>query len=179
MYQNLDDLEIYSLLQKGNEKAFTYLYNKYSRQVYLSAYVILRNEQEANDIVQDVFTLLWTKRSKIIIQSSVKGYLSLSARNLSLNKLTSLSHRKTRDFRYSEQAELVEYPSFIEKSNSSDVFNNLLTDVPKMQRRSIEKVYGEGKTHKEAAEDLGVSVNTIIKQVYAALKLMRTKIHVK
>jgi RNA polymerase sigma-70 factor (ECF subfamily) len=179
MYRNVDDLEMYCLLQQGNEMAFTYLYNKYSHEVYLSAYVILRNEQEAKDMVQDVFTLLWTKKSKIKIESSIKGYLTLTARNLSLNKLNSLSHYKSRNAYYFQQNDVVEYPSLLEKSDDIEMISDLLRDVPKKQRRSIEKVYGEGKTHKEAAQDLGVSVNTIIKQVYAALKLMRTKIPVK
>lgn len=179
MQQNLDDIKLFALLQAGDEMAFTQVYNKYNHNVYLSAYMVLRSEPEARDMVQEVFTLVWVKKSCLKIETSLKSYLNRTATNLSINKAKSQSIYKNHTLQYTLQHRQVEYPTPMEQSDAREKVDNLLKNVSEAQRKSVEKIYGEEMSYKEAAQHLGTSINTISKQVLGAIKLMRANPHTK
>ena len=75
-------------LKNGDEKAFTYIYNKYFPQLCFYAEKIIRSMETAKDIVQDLFTKLWENREKTDITTSLKAYLYGSVYNTCLTHLT-------------------------------------------------------------------------------------------
>ena len=59
------ETESISMLQKGDLRAFDKLYHFYSPKLYRFAFSLLKNNEDAEGIVQEVFLILWNKRSKI------------------------------------------------------------------------------------------------------------------
>lgn len=168
-------------MQAGDEDAFSQIRDKYYHTVYLSAYIILYDQAEAEDVAQEVFIALWSKKNRIQIESTLSAYLTKSARNLSLNKLSHKQKYNKRNQLYSESTGTTEQPTTV-----TTVYDDLLEriaeaikDLPEMSRRSIEMVYWEKRTHKEVAQITGLSVNTIKTQIYNSLKSIRSKLRVK
>ena len=75
----LDDNELTLLLQQGNEPAFTEIYNRYWDKLYFIAYKLLKDTDAAEEIVQDVFLILWKKRDALNIKSLTQ-YLAAMTR---------------------------------------------------------------------------------------------------
>ena len=62
-------------LSKGNLLAFNTLYNEYSGRLYRFAYGYLKSQDEAEELVQEVFTIIWEKRATLKEELSFKSFL--------------------------------------------------------------------------------------------------------
>lgn len=77
--QILDDKALTDLLKDGNEQAFTEIYNRYWDRLYFIAHRLLKDTDSAEEIVQEVFLILWKKRESLVIQSLIQ-YLAAMTR---------------------------------------------------------------------------------------------------
>ena len=69
------DEYLLSLLGKGDEQAFTIIYQRYHKLLYVVAYKYLKNDCSAKDSVQQIFYRLWESRSILIINMNLRNYL--------------------------------------------------------------------------------------------------------
>ena len=69
-------------LAKGNILAFNALYKGYSERLYRFALGYLKTEAEAEELVQEVFTIIWEKRASVREELSFKSFLFTIAFNL-------------------------------------------------------------------------------------------------
>jgi len=168
-----EDFELLSQIKAGDKKAFSVIYEKYRAVVYTTAYLVLHDKTDAEDVMQEVFLTLWAQRNKIGIKSTVKFYLSRIAHNMSLNKIEHNSNHAKRNLRYTRMNVNYEHPYvYVNNNEQRDTLNNAMKTLPEKSRRSLELVYFEEKSHKEVAELIGLSVNTVKTQVYSSLKLI-------
>lgn len=77
--QTYTDDQLLSLLHTNNESAYTEIFNRYWKAMFVTANNILQNKDAAQDIVQEVFTSLWQRRHETDI-SSLKSYLYQATR---------------------------------------------------------------------------------------------------
>jgi RNA polymerase sigma-70 factor (ECF subfamily) len=75
IYESLSDIEITDLLKSGDQAAFTEIYNRFKGLLYIYACKITRDDDIAEDLVQDIFIYLWDKRQTINFTSSIASYL--------------------------------------------------------------------------------------------------------
>lgn len=75
MGKPLNDLQLVALVQEGNEDAFAELYSRYKDPLYFHAGRMLDNDDEARDMVQDVFAAIWSKRETLVMPDAVDAYL--------------------------------------------------------------------------------------------------------
>ncbi len=172
-----DDYELFSGLINNNQKDFEQLFRAYYASLCDYAYAILGDYAEAEDVVQYIFIYLWNSRKKIKIESSIKSYLYSSVRYRSLNILR---HRvvmrqnnpvlidfieKLQQEGYSEEEELK-----IEKINKA------LESLTPQSRIVFTMSCLEGKTYKEIARELGISVHTVKFHISNAYRHIRQKV---
>jgi RNA polymerase sigma-70 factor (ECF subfamily) len=74
-----DDAELADLLKLGDEPAFTEIYNRYWDKLYFIAHKLLKDTDNAEEIVQEVFLTLWRKKETLEIQSLTQ-YLAAMTR---------------------------------------------------------------------------------------------------
>ena len=74
-----NDDELTLLLHKGDEAAFTQIYNCYWDKLYFIAYKLLKDTNAAEEIVQEVFLMIWKKRDSLNIKSLTQ-YLAAMTR---------------------------------------------------------------------------------------------------
>ncbi|MFR7810768.1 MAG: sigma-70 family RNA polymerase sigma factor [Butyricimonas faecihominis] len=85
---------ILARIKKRDKEAFRYLYEYYFAKMVLFAESYLYDEEEARDLVQDLFFHLWNHAGTLQVTTSVKAYLFTSVRNRCLN---AIRDRKIRD----------------------------------------------------------------------------------
>ncbi|RKR84631.1 RNA polymerase sigma factor (sigma-70 family) [Mucilaginibacter gracilis] len=69
-------------LQKGSEFAFTSIYDFYSHQLYRNLLRLVKDEEIAQELLQDLFLKIWENRHNIKLDTSFKSYLYKIAENL-------------------------------------------------------------------------------------------------
>jgi len=176
-YKALIDSELAVLFQQQDRKAFEEIYRRYWHPLFLHAYHILDDEDESQDIIQDIFISFWNKPPTDQIHTSLKSYLYVMVRNKVLNHIRKnkinanfiqlLSTKLTeKDFNTVQDIELKELAVLID--SEIDLLPPRMKQVFEMSRK-------EFLTHKEIAERLGTSEETVKKQITNSLKLLRVK----
>lgn len=179
-YTNYTDEELLSCLKSGDEKAYVQLYKRYWSVLYAHSRHMLRNDEEAKDIVQDIFTVLWNKREEIQKGLAIKPYLYASVRNHTLNHI----NRGKLKNKYLES--LAQYIAKGEKVTEEQVcyrdfaarIERGIENLPPRMKQIFELSRKAGLTNMAIAEELDISDHTVKKTIGRALKLLRTQISV-
>ena len=174
----MKEQELLLLLKKGDKDAFTALYNKYWNQVYNFCRLYLISKEDAEEVVQEVFTKLWTSRDMIIEDANFKGLLFIITRNLIFNQ-----HRKRVNENYYKVSVLsaLENSSYnleneIEAKDLSQYIDILIEEMPSKRRLIFNLSRKEHKSYKEIAEMLGISEKTVERHIYDSIKYLKKNI---
>lgn len=178
LYSKLSDAELVDLLKLGNNLAYTEIYDRYWALLFRHARKILRDDEEAGDVVQDVFTILWGRLETLNFTTSLSAYLYTSVRNKTLNIIKGGKIREKFLEVMTKVAE--EDPScFVEDLIVKDLAARIEAGVAKLppkMRSVFEMSRSKGFSHHEIAKELDISNTTVKKQINRAIKLLRLRI---
>lgn len=149
-------------LAQGSASAFDQLYYRYYEPVRLNILKITRDETIADDILQEVFILLWEKREKFASYEKIGGWLFVTSYNRSLNHLRKLSAERLRQATSKIIDISRDWP--LEDSSQEAQFKLLeeaIAQLPPQRRRVFELCRFEGMSYEEAAAELSISKNTV------------------
>lgn len=176
-YQQWSDLQLLKQIQLKNEEAFQEIYARYWAVLYRHALRMTGSEEEAKDIIQDLFTELWDQAPGIQIKNQVSGYLYTSVRNKVLNSIAKQRVRTEYQHLYQKNNPLESHITE-ETLRYRELKQWMEQEVAKLPPR-MQEVFllsrEEQQSYKEIAEKLQVSENTVRKQVSNALKHLRIK----
>ncbi|SRR5690554_166307 len=179
-YRNFDEKELTHLLKEGNEAAYTEVYNRYKTVLYLHAYRMLQDREEAKDVVQDLFITLWSRRAELNYQAGMASYLYTAVRNRVFDRIA----RKKVASSYFESlkrfAPRYDYSSDdkLQAKELASLIESEINALPTKMREIFRLSRSEQLSHKEIAEQLVISDKTVKKQVSNALKILRLKLGV-
>lgn len=159
--------------------------NNFSR-LFLFAKEYVLFDEEAENIVQDIFLMLWEKRDALRVDVSLTAYLFTLVKNKCIDFLR---HRMVEQI-YSENIQqeyneelnvkLFALESFDHNFSSEEqieiLLRNAIDKLPERCRLIFIKSRIEGKKYKEIAEELNLSVNTVEGQISIALKKLREEL---
>lgn len=178
MAEKPDDHKLVLLLQKGDVEAFDSLFEIYSPKLFGFSMKYFKNDQDAEELVQEVFVQVWEHRTTLKSEYSFKSYLF----TIALNRIRKFFNKRASSLRYMES--LKHDPDL----GSSDLFrdddydamlqkiNQLIEQMPPRRREIFTKSKLEGKSAREVAAELNISAGTVDNQVSEALKYIRTRI---
>ncbi|QNN44582.1 RNA polymerase sigma factor [Pedobacter roseus] len=177
-YNLKSDDELFLLTKKGNHRAYAILYERYWAILFRYARKILQNDEEARDVVQDVFVMLWSKAENLEIQISLSSFLYAATRN-SILKI--FQRGKVKD------SYLNSLSAFIATENNTT--DHLVRDrelakriefeiaaLPPKMRAVFELSRRSYLSHREIATQMEISDKTVKKQMANALKILRLKL---
>lgn len=175
-YSTSTDLELISLIKEGDQMAFTVIYDRYWRLIYAHVFKMLRDEDEAKDVVQDIFSDIWINAAAFPVQGSPGGFLYTMARNKVLNLLR---HNKYKDDYLSSLASFHSEMTnaTIEQLDEQDMrlaIEREIEKLPPRMRAVFEMSRKLNMSNKEIAARLGTSDETVKKQIHNSLKAIRT-----
>lgn len=174
---NLPDETLLSRLKEGDEKAFTAIYIRYNKMLYVLAYKYLKDSFRAEDIVQQVFLKLWEARSLFAGAINLRNYLYTSAKNLILNEIRDNFSDMEKNY-----AVIQNRPEFEDKLQSAleekDLFQHfykILAELPEQKRKVCLLKIRDNLSNQEVADKLHISVPTVKSHYSQAIKLLRDK----
>lgn len=153
------------------EKQFKALFEKYYTKLYYSSLAIVRDEDDARDIVNDVFTHIWEKHDSF--ENTVNSmYLYTSIRHRSLDHL---KKKKVRD-NYANNYMKSNDEGFLYDDEEEERIRQIQKVIDKMPEKTkyvLDQCYMEGKRYMEVASDIGISRDGVRKHIVKALRLLR------
>lgn len=136
---------------------------------------LLKDRDEAADLVQECFVSLWTMRQQLDPERSLKALLYRMIRNRALNRIRDRKRRAVsldeNPYIAKEYAESPDLPS--EGSDRGEAVRQLIEKLPERQREALELSRFVGLTHKEVADVMDVSARTVNNHIVAALQTLR------
>ena len=156
------------------EKTYTEYYNR----MFLFAKEYVISEEDAENIVQDIFTFIWEKREVLEIQTNLSAYLFTLIKNRCIDHLRHLS--VIDQFKQEYKAKLSALEVLNEMTSGEDDLEKLINDaiskLPERCRIIFIKSRFECKKYHEIASELNISPNTVENQMAAALKKLRIEL---
>jgi RNA polymerase sigma-70 factor (ECF subfamily) len=161
-----------------SEKDFEKLFRDYFNQLLNLAFNMVKNEDIARDIVQQVFLNVWNKREEIKIRTSYQGYLYRSVYNSSLNHISLKSRfvRITKESNIANRSDWEEQEGKLFEEERIKQLQIAIDKLPVKCRAVFTLNRFECMTYKEVAAHLGISVKMVEKQVAKALKFLRAEL---
>ena len=168
--------ELLNRLKNGDILAFDQIYELYSHKLFSFVLKILKNEDEADDIVQEVFVKIWESKHKLEDYKSLNSYIFTIAYNNSIdlirkriNNTKYLEHLRNSDS-INVSPSIVSQIEFNELNNRAE---KLIANLPERQKQVYLLHREEGLTYPQIAEKLGISKNTVENHMVKALKYLR------
>ena len=169
----ISDTELLLQLKDDNSAAFTELYKRYWRSLYSIAFGILRQQQPAEDLLQDVFISLWRRRKDLNIVN-LQPYL---ARAVKLQVLMAIRDSKAEHLFEEILPQLsvnimADDPLLFKELH--DLFIRLTGQLPEDCQEIFRLSRDEKLTYREIAARLNISVKTVEKKMSRSLHHFRT-----
>ena len=174
-YNCFSDEDLLSLLGQGDELAFTIIYQRYHKLLYVVAYKYLKNDCSAKDSVQQIFYRLWESRSVLIISMNLRNYLYTMLKNHLLNEIR--NNYTAMEKNYELAQEKVEYEDDlldnIEKKEIEEQLYRAINDLPEQKKQVCLYKLRSNLSNLEIANKMGISVPTVKTHYAQAIKMLR------
>ncbi len=173
-FQN-EDIRLFDQIRLGNELAFNTIFDKYYSDLCEFSLMIVGNHQTAEEIVADVFANIWINRGKHTVETTLKGYLLRSTKNLTIsymrkNKIQILSLDEIEH--HQPVSELTSDKAII-KAESKITAESILMNIPAKSRLVFKMHRFENLKYKEIANILEISIKSVEKHMGKSLKILR------
>ncbi len=172
------EIELIKLLQNDDCNAFDRLFLLYGDKLYRFAFSLLKNHEDAENIVQEVFLRIWYNRAKIDTSRSFKSFLFTVAYNLIIDEL----RLRLKDRNYLKHLEKFFNVSDLNTQHNTD-YNllrfqvyNVVKELPEKRRMVYLLSRESGYSNKEIAAKLGISLKTVENQINLANKYLKIKL---
>jgi RNA polymerase sigma-70 factor (ECF subfamily) len=169
----LTDNQLIDFTLEGMVPAFEVLVERHQRQIYALAFKMVRNQDDAADIAQDVFLKAYEVLGSFKKQSSFHTWLYRITVNFCINYLRrdkAQYHVELETYHAVQAAEAFENMDTMELQ---DELNNAINNLPEKQQTTVLLRVCEGLPYKDIASMLGCSVGTVKANYFHAVKNLR------
>ncbi len=174
----MEDMETtFQVKEENCLQSYEMVFKSHYKPLVLEAFFILKDEMEAEDLVQSFFAEAWERQLLQNINTSVKAYLHTSIRNRSLNLLEKRQNEKKKLDKYLYGKEEIVLDNQLERSESASMIKSILNELPKQRLEVVNLVYLEDKKYQEAADEMGISINSIKTHLKLAVKNLRARLN--
>ena len=159
---------------------FTDLFTNYKGRFIHFAFTYVGDQMIAEDIAFESLMNYWENRQRLVPGSNIKAYILTIIKNKCLNHLYR-QQRRVEAEQYLQLWELNLHITTLEAINPEKIFSNeiqeivdkTLTTLPEQTRLIFVKSRYENMSHKEIAEQLGISTKSVEFHITKALKVLR------
>lgn len=158
----------------GDDSAIAEVFDRHGALVLGLARRITGSQAMAEDVVQEVFTSLWTHPHRFDPdRGSLRSYLGLMAERRAIDLLRSSSRRLARDIRATSIEPASGACDHADATATSEMVRQAITRLPGDQRRAVELAFLHGMTYREVALSLGVPEGTVKSRLRLAQSKLR------
>lgn len=173
--KNTTDAKLTFLIKTGVKEAFQELFERYAPRIYQFSLSYLKNNQDAEELVQDVFLKIWEKHDSLDRTKNIKAFIF----KVSVNSIYDFIRRKNIEGAYQEFARNNFEPQpdstwhqviFNEMLDHLDV---LVKQMPPERQKIFRLNREEGLTNDEIARKLNLSKRTVENQLFRAIAFLK------
>ncbi len=176
--ERMQDTGLLALFQKikaGDTAAFNALYHQTWRELFDLAFAKTKDEDEAKDIVQDIYIKLWEKRGRLDIWENVAGYLRRATKREVIRRLQVALQTTQRQTLYKEAIEsiAIAVDDLLLAKELHTQWESEIAKLPQKQREIYSRYYLFAYSITEIASELGIAEQTVKNQLVSANKKIR------
>ena len=168
-------------IANGDRECFRQLHDRYDGLLFTTIHKVLNDREDSEEVLQEVMGTLWRKAH---LYHPGRGrpvtWLASMARNRAIDRLRSKQRQSRLKSAYTEEVEVNPKPSTVPsgpeaaiRRDTCRVVRSAVMDLTDVQREAIEKVYFEGLTQQEIADQLGEPLGTVKARVRRGLAKLR------
>ena len=167
---------VLALLKQGDKRGLELLFRQFYKPLVMYATRYVPLQEDAEDIVQDVFVKLWETQRFELIERNLRSYLYQSVNNRCLDVL-----EKNKMVRVEVSDSLLGFteadmPDDEEWNTRMDEIYAAVERLPERTREIFTAIVFQGKRYKDVADELGISVNTVKTTMSRALSTLRNEL---
>ncbi len=182
LHSSYTDKQLIQSLRNGDEDAFTEIYERYWDKLLVYTMRVIRQQPEAEDIVQELFVSIWRRRHDLNIDHALSTYLYSSTRYLTLRYMERNITRSDQLRRLT--ARLMEAGQQQDPAIESEIFGReLREEIDRLVRELPEKMQEvfllsrrDYLSYKDIGIRLSISEETVKKQIYNSLRILRRRL---
>jgi len=173
-FKVLTDVELLDLLKEDSKGAFTEIYNRYWKKLLTVAANKLKSVDDAEEVIQDIFIVLWNRRAELEIKSALASYLAVSVKYRVIKILDKYYHQQkyinslVHDHCVDDSTQ--EWLQFQELKEQMSV---LVAALPEKCRIVYQLSRNSHFSQKEIAAELQISEKTVEAHIGKAIKTLR------
>jgi RNA polymerase sigma-70 factor (family 1) len=171
-FSKYDDEQLVGLLTENDETAFSEIYGRYWKPLYISVQNILHDTDPSQDIVQEVFISLWQRRDTVQVEN-LKAYLFQAVRFQVFKYIRADKAQAHFYDRLAAASREIEQQDPILHKEMQAIINNMILTLPEDQREIFMLHRTEGLTYSQIAERKNISIKTVEKKMSLALRHLR------
>jgi RNA polymerase sigma factor (sigma-70 family) len=172
-YNTYSDDQLIALLKASDEKGFDVLYDRYADKMFLAAYNKLKDNQQSQEVVHDVFLNIWKNRTDCQI-TNVAAYLKQAVRLRVINVILRKKSHPFFDLFDSIIQSPFEADHPILKKDLIYLIESWIKTFPENRRKIFVKHYFEGLSHLEIAKEMELSPKTIQNQLSISIQHLKS-----
>lgn len=163
----------------NQEKKFKELYFNNFKELCLISNKVVNNMEDAQDVVQQVFISYYENEESINITTSTIGYLKRSVYNKSIDQIRKKkSKQKYENWSiYNNKSEILRFEDALEFAELEKLIFDTINGLPDRCKEVFILSRMEGKSNKEIADELNISIRTVETQISKALKTLRKTVY--
>ncbi|WP_295769347.1 sigma-70 family RNA polymerase sigma factor [uncultured Mucilaginibacter sp.] len=167
---------LFALLKQGNSDAFESIYNKYWNQLFKTAYKRLHDRNKCQDVVQNVFTDLWNRRTELNILN-LQAYLHTAVRFQVLKSVSKQSrHAPFVDIFETEIISNLNADGALLDKEAKKLVEQFINALPFKRRNIFIRHYIDDLSTTQIASELNISQKTVQNQLTTAYHALRLRL---
>jgi RNA polymerase sigma-70 factor (family 1) len=176
-YGILNDKELTELLKLNDRHAFTEIYNRYWKKLFTIAANKIKDLDEAEEIVQDIFASLWARRNNLCIVNALSAYLAVSVKYRVIKTLDKRFQAQSYADHKKEVISLLDNSTeeWLEFEELRVKLLEFVSELPAKCQLVFKLSRESGFSQKKIAAELGISEKTVEAHLGKALKTLRIR----
>ena len=172
------DKQLAGQIKKGQTHAFDQMFDRYSQQLYRFSKSLLKNHEDAEEVVQEVFFRIWKKRDELNERKSFQSFLFSIAYNLIVDKFRQrVKDQKHEQFLIKQaQQNYLNPENELEYRELKKQVNKAITELPEQRKKIYQLNREKGLSYKEIAGRLRIKPKTVENHINLALKHIRKRL---
>lgn len=170
--------EILYKISKGDQIAFTLLFDWLYQDLANYIYRITESNDETEEIIQEVFIKVWEKREMLQSVNSIKSYVFILSKHRTFNYLRDKAKKRVNELKWSRQNFENSYE--LDQHSLQDEYNliihKVVLDLPPQQQRVYQLSRYENLKYDEIASQMGLSKETVKKHMQHALTFLKRNV---
>ncbi|WP_266365830.1 RNA polymerase sigma factor [Tellurirhabdus rosea] len=162
----------------GDQVAFAELYNHYRTPALRFCTSILKDEEEAENILHEVFIKIWERRAQINPELNFNSYLFTCLRNLAFDYLRKMEKSEWLKQQYLERMEATREEDYDVAEARLEHLQAAIGSLSEKRRQILRLTVEKEMSYQEISDLLRISKNTVKNQLVKARQFLREKMEV-